>query len=152
MKTDIDMEQLQTEAVEVFTSGFTCSEAVIHAIRKALELDIPDCAIAMSSGIPWGFGGAGCICGAVAGGAMCIGFVYGRTTPGDPRNLRCFELTNELHDRFKEEFGAVCCRILTRGYEKMSPERKAHCIKMVKFAVVTVAEILIREHKKDLEA
>jgi len=150
MKTDIDREKLKEEAVKVFTSGFTCSESVIYAIRKELELDIPDCAIAMSSGIPWGFGGAGCICGAVAGGAMCIGFVYGRTTPGDPRNIRCFALTEELHNRFKDHFGAVCCRILTKGYEKQSPERKAHCIEMVKFTVDAVADILLREHEKDL--
>lgn len=147
MKTSIDYELLQKEAVEVFTSGFTCSESVIYAIRKALELEIPDCAIAMSSGIPWGFGGAGCICGAVAGGAMCIGFVHGRTVPGDPKNLHCFELTKELHDAFTSEFGAACCRVLTKGYEKQSPERKAHCIKMVQFVVVKVAKILIRENE-----
>ncbi|MCR4955858.1 MAG: C-GCAxxG-C-C family protein [Lachnospiraceae bacterium] len=149
MKTDIDMKWLEEFAVKDFTSGYTCSESVIDTIRKAMELDIPDCAIAMSSGIPWGFGGAGCLCGAAAGAAMCLGFVYGRTEPGDTRNLRCFELTNEFHDRFKEKFGATCCRVLTKGYEKQSPERKAHCIEIVKFTVVTVAEMLIREHEKD---
>ena len=74
----VDMNKLQDNAVKIFTSGFACSESVIAAIRDALELDIPDSAIAMSSGFPWGMGGAGCLCGAVAGGAMCIGFLYGR--------------------------------------------------------------------------
>lgn len=150
MNTNIDMKKLQEDAVEIFTSGFACSESVISTIRKDLDLDIPDSAIAMSSGFPWGLGGAGCLCGAVAGGAMCIGFVYGRSIPGDPKINRCFELTNEFHDKFKARFGASCCRILIKDYpDRNSQERKCHCIEMVKFAVVAVAEILIREYQKD---
>ena len=33
--------------------------------------------------------------------------------------------------------------------EKNSPERKAHCIEMVKFTVKKLSEILIRELEKD---
>ena len=57
---------------------------------------------AMSSGFPWGLGGGGCICGALAGGTMCIGYFFGRKTPGDPKINKCFELTKELHDFFRE--------------------------------------------------
>ena len=46
-------------------------------IRKNFELDMSDDAIAMSSGFPWGLGGGGCICGALAGGTMCIGYFFG---------------------------------------------------------------------------
>ena len=98
MNTSIDMEKLREDAVHIFNSGFTCSESVIYAIRKNFELEMSDDAIAMSSGFPWGLGGAGCICGALAGGTMCIGYFYGRTEPGDPRNQLCFKLCNELHD------------------------------------------------------
>lgn len=150
MNTNIDMNKLQDDAEKIFTTGFACSESVIAAIRDAFDLNIPDSAIAMSSGFPWGLGGAGCLCGAVAGGAMCIGFLYGRTTPGDPKINRCFELTNEFHDKFKKEFGTTCCRVLIKNYpDKNSQERKCHCIRMVRFAVVAVAEILICEYEKD---
>ena len=100
MNTSIDMEKLREDAVHIFNSGFTCSESVIYAIKKNFELEMSDDAIAMSSGFPWGLGGAGCICGALAGGTMCIGYFYGRTEPGDPRNQLCFKLCNELHDFF----------------------------------------------------
>ncbi len=150
MNTNIDINKLQDDAEKIFTTGFACSESVIAAIRDAFDLNIPDSAIAMSSGFPWGLGGAGCLCGAVAGGAMCIGFLYGRTTPGDPKINRCFELTNEFHDKFKKEFGTTCCRVLIKNYpDKNSQERKCHCIRMVRFAVAAVAEILIREYEKD---
>lgn len=143
MNTSIDMEKLREDAVHIFNSGFTCSESVIYAIRKNFKLEMSDDAIAMSSGFPWGLGGAGCICGALAGGTMCIGYFYGRTEPGDPRNQLCFKLCNELHDFFKENYGAACCRVLTRGMEKQSPERKAHCTKMVSGTVVKTAEIIL---------
>ena len=147
MNTNINMEQLQKDAVDIFHQGFACSESVIYALRKNFELEMSDDAIAMSTGFPWGLGGGGCICGALAGATMVIGYFYGRTEPGDPRNQLCFKLCNELHDFFKENYGAACCRVLTRGMEKQSPERKAHCTKMVSGTVVKTAEIILNNLK-----
>lgn len=74
MTTNIDMQALRNDAVEIFNHGFACSESVIYAIKKHFDLDLSDDAIAMSSGFPWGLGGGGCICGALAGSTMCIGY------------------------------------------------------------------------------
>lgn len=145
MVYEVDMDALQKDAVEIFHSGFACSESVIYAIRKHFQLDWSDDVIAMSSGFPWGLGGGGCICGALAGGTMCLGYFFGRRTPGDPKIKKCFELTNELHDYFKETCGGTCCRVLTRGMEKNSPERKAQCTRFVEVTVKKVAEIVLRE-------
>lgn len=149
MTTNIQMEELVNDAAEIFNSGFACSESVIYAIRKHFEIDLSDDAIAMSSGFPWGLGGGGCICGALAGAAMCIGYFFGRRTPGDPKINRCFELTNELHDKFKEAHGATCCRALWIGLEKNSPERKEKCTEVVTNTVRITAEIILRELEKD---
>ncbi len=146
MVKEVNIEQLQKDAVEIFTNGFACSESVIYAIRKNFEIELSDDAIAMSSGFPWGLGGGGCICGALAGGTMMLGYFFGRRTPGDPQINKCFELTKELHDYFKETNGATCCRALIKNYpDKNSQERKDHCIKMVKTTVVKTAEIIMRE-------
>ena len=149
MTTNVDLEKLQKDAVDIFNQGFACSESVIYAIKENFELDMSDDAIAMSSGFPWGLGGGGCICGALAGATMCIGYFFGRKTPGDPKVKRCFDLTAEFHDAFKNEFGATCCRILTKDMEKHSQERKNHCMEMVSFTVEKVADIIIRELEKD---
>ena len=119
MNTNINMEQLQKDAVDIFHQGFACSESVIYALRKNFELEMSDDAIAMSTGFPWGLGGGGCICGALAGATMVIGYFYGRTVPGDPKNVRCFALCNELHDFFKETCGGTCCP--TRWAPSWSP-------------------------------
>ncbi len=152
MNTTVNIEQLQKEADATFHSGFTCAETVIYTINKAFDLGMPESAIAMSSGFPWGLGGGGCICGALAGATMCIGYLYGRTTPGDPKVNRCFELTHELHDAFKSANGGTCCRVLTRGLEKNSPERKANCANIVYNTIEMTAKILMRELEKDKEA
>ncbi len=146
MITQVNIEELQKDAVEIFCNGFACSESVIFAIRKHFEIELSDDAIAMSSGFPWGLGGGGCICGALAGGTMMIGYFFGRRTPGDPQISKCFELTKELHDYFKSANGATCCRFLIKNYpDRNSQERKEHCINMVKTTVVKTAEIIMRE-------
>jgi len=147
MKLDVSIEEIQSDAVHIFQNGFACSESVIYAINKNFELGMPDSAIAMSSGFPWGLGGGGCICGALAGGAMCLGYIYGRSKPGDDTFFKCQELTKELHDYFKENCNGTCCRILTKGMENNSPERKQHCISIVKLTVKKLAEIILREEE-----
>ena len=146
MTYNVDINQIKKDAVEIFQKGFACSESVIYSIKKNFELEMSDDAIAMSSGFPWGLAGAGCICGALAGGTMCIGYFFGRRTPGDNSSyMKCQELTKELHDYFKKTNGASCCRILIKGMKKDSPERKEQCIKFVESTVEKVAEIIIRE-------
>lgn len=87
MTTNVDLEKLQKDAVDIFNQGFACSESVIYAIKENFELDMSDDAIAMSSGFPWGLGGGGCICGALAGATMCIGY------SSDVRHLVILRLT-----------------------------------------------------------
>ena len=65
MTTSIDMEHLKQDAVDIFHSGFTCSESVIYAIKKNFELICLMTLFAMSTGFPWGLGGGGCIPGAL---------------------------------------------------------------------------------------
>ena len=61
----------------------------------------------------------GHLCGALAAGVVCIGFLHGRTSPED--DLTCVdELTFELHRRFLEEFGTKECRFLREKYVPLS--------------------------------
>ena len=36
MTKDVNLDQLQKDAVEIFNQGFACSESIIYAIRKIL--------------------------------------------------------------------------------------------------------------------
>lgn len=62
----------------------------------------------------------GHLCGALAAGIICIGFLYGRRYPVD--DLTCVdELSFELHRRFLEEFGEKECRAIREKYVPISP-------------------------------
>ena len=145
MKTTVNIEALQKDAVEMFHSGFACSEAIIWATDKHFELGMGRDAIAMSSGFPWGMGGAGCLCGAAAGAVMCLGYIFGRREPGDPRVIRCFSVCQDFHDAFRKANGATCCRVLMHGLEREDPKRKEGCTRIVENAARILAELIMEE-------
>ena len=61
----------------------------------------------------------GHLCGALASGIVCIGFLYGRVSSTD--DLTCVdELSFELHRRFIEEFGEKECTPLRAKWVPLS--------------------------------
>ncbi|PKG31204.1 C-GCAxxG-C-C family (seleno)protein, partial [Methanoregula sp.] len=89
---------IRKTAEEYYRSGqFYCTEAIVKAVNDGFQLGYPERVIRMASGFPLGIGGAGCSCGAVVGGVMALGMVFGRDLPGDPSIDRCLSLCRELH-------------------------------------------------------
>ena len=42
MNTNVDVDAMRKDAVEIFQKGFACSESVIYAIKKGFDLDLSD--------------------------------------------------------------------------------------------------------------
>lgn len=150
-KTKIErLDEIQKNAEELFRSGtYFCSEAVVQTINEALASPFPKEVVKMASGFPIGMGKAGCLCGAVSGGQMALGMVYGRIE-GEPMHEKMFEMSKGLHDYIKNEYKSTCCRVITRqwaGDNFMSPERKQHCIKITGEVARWVAEQLIDDEQ-----
>ncbi len=73
------IEEVRKEAEGYFERGeFFCSEAVVQTINNLLGKPYDDNIVKMASGFPIGMGKSGCLCGAVSGGQMALGMVYGR--------------------------------------------------------------------------
>lgn len=141
-----DIEHIRNKAEEYFRNGdFLCSEAIVKVIKDEFRLPISDEAIAMASGFPVGMGGSGCTCGAIAGGIMALGMVFGRTEAKDSKIQKIMDLANELHDTFKDRHGCLCCRVLTRGMELGSPEHMKQCVAFIGEVAAEAAEIIKRE-------
>jgi C_GCAxxG_C_C family probable redox protein len=142
----IDPAQIRQVAEEYYRSGqFYCSEAIVKTINDAFGLGYPERVIRVASGFPIGIGGAGCSCGAVTGGVMAIGMVFGREKPKDPRVDRCLALARELHNLFAQRHGCLCCRTLTRGMVLKSPEHMQQCIAFTGEVAEETAKIILRE-------
>jgi C_GCAxxG_C_C family probable redox protein len=142
----VDIQRIREKAEEYYRSGdFFCSEAIVKVIKDEFGLPVPDEAIAMASGFPVGMGGSGCTCGAIAGGIMAIGMVFGRTQAKDLKVRKAMALAKELHDAFKDRHGCLCCRVLTRGMELGSPEHMKQCIAFTGEVAAETAKIIQRE-------
>ncbi len=149
--TDVNVQHLRRQAEELFLSGhYYCSEAVVKIIRDTFCPSVPDTIIAAASGFPIGMGGGGCTCGAVSGGVIALGLVFGRTKPDEKmKSAACMKYARELHDRFKAENKAVCCRILTKRMLDASDSggHEKQCAELTAEVVEIVAEIILREAK-----
>ncbi len=146
MTKDELLDSVQKEAEELFRSGtFFCSEAVLTTVNNMLGQPYSPDIVKMASSFPIGMGKAQCLCGAVSGGQMALGITYGRNQ-GEPMNEKMFPIAKELHDYTVKEYGATCCRVITRqwaGDNFMSPERKQHCIHITGDIARWVAEKMI---------
>ena len=147
LKKEVSVAKIAKDAEDLFRGGFFCSEAVVRSIRSNFEMDVPEEVIAMASGFPIGIGRSKCLCGAVSGGVMAIGLVFGRTVQKDPQVEQTLALSKELHDWFKAANGknALCCRILTKEFDMGAGEHKEQCIHFTGLVAGKVAEMIIRE-------
>jgi C_GCAxxG_C_C family probable redox protein len=146
MKTLIDPLDIRKTAEDYYRNGdFYCSEAIVKTIRDAFSLPVPDEVIAMASGFPVGMGGAGCTCGAVAGGIMALGLVFGRTHAGDKKVDKAMKLSKELHDLFRARHKNLCCRVLTKGMRLGSARHMEQCIAFTGEVAQETARIILSE-------
>ena len=129
MRFDVDLERIRKIAEDYYRNGdFYCSEAVVKTIIDEFQIDVSENVIKMASGFPVGMGGMGCTCGALTGGVMAIGLVYGRSQGKDPKVNKAMELSAKLYQIFCERHKVSCCKVLTRGMEKGSLEHMEQCI------------------------
>lgn len=148
MVSKVSIKKVRNDAEELFRKGdFFCSEAIVSSIKNNFELDMPDEMIAMASGFPVGIGKSKCVCGAVSGGVLCLGYFFGRTKGGDPKVQKTLELANELQASFKKNHGCLCCSVHTKGMDMGSGEHKTQCISFTGEIAQKAAEIIVRELK-----
>ncbi|EJE7234052.1 hypothetical protein A0J52_17175 [Clostridium sporogenes] len=141
---NIDFDKIRKVAEDYYRNGdFYCSEAVVKTIRDEFKIEVSDDAIAMASGFPVGMGGSGCTCGAIAGGIMALGMVFGRKEAKDPIVAKSMELSKKLHDDFKKEHKSLCCRFLTKDMELGSKEHMDQCIAFTGEVAERVARIIV---------
>jgi len=86
-------------------------------------------------------GTGGRSCGALSGGMMVLGMVYGRSEPGSEAP-EVLAKARELHDWFAKEKGSTCCRVLIRDLEFGSAEHLDQCVTLTGDVAERVARML----------
>ncbi len=138
------------KALELFSNGFNCSQAVLTAFAPDFGLDEK---LALMLGTQFG-GGArnGEMCGAVSGALMVLGLKYGHyESDNSEQKSRAYAIAVEYTKRFKELNSSIVCRDLL-GYDLTKPDEAACikeknlfgdvCPKMIKSAVEVLEGIL----------
>lgn len=127
---------------------YNCCESVLLALCQPLGIDsglIPKVGTAIGAGVSLN----GLLCGSISSVVILIGAKYGRTSPDqDPKPV--WDMADRYIAAFRERFGAVNCRDLTR-LDVKTPEglkeyfARVHdyeCTQRLRFAVEKALEIL----------
>lgn len=127
-----------------------CGGAVLLALNEAFEGGLTEQqAVRAASGLGHGMGGSGCACGALTGAVVGLGCVLGHGRLAPRGDATVLQASRELHERFAGEFGAACCRVLTRGLRQGSASQFDACAKRTGRTAELAARIAI-EHRPEL--
>jgi C_GCAxxG_C_C family probable redox protein len=148
------MGSIADTAEKRFLEGFSCSQSVFSSFAEAAGIDL-DTALSLASSFGAGMARMGDTCGALTGGMMVLGLMFGRTAADDEEaKEKNYRLVHEFVERFDGDFGERMCRDLLGfdpGYPEASqrfkdePELEKRCAGFVKKAAEILEEIISRE-------
>ena len=155
MKTHVNIKQVRYDAEEVFRiGGFYCSEAIVSSVRRNIAPEMPDVLIKAASGFPIGVGRSRCMCGAISGAVICLGYFFGNHEAGivnSKKSDKCLALSHEVQESFRGNHqGTLCCHIHVKGMDLLSGEHKKQCVAFTGEMAAKVAEVIARECKLTL--
>jgi C_GCAxxG_C_C family probable redox protein len=118
----------------------------VLAVGEHLWGEVDERTQRMTSALAGGVGGCGEeLCGALSGGALVIGGLYGRTSP-EQDETRCGEVVCRYRDRFLEKYGTTRCHdIRETGY---GSDNIWPCSVLVEGAATILLEVLAEEKEK----
>jgi C_GCAxxG_C_C family probable redox protein len=129
-------EAALTSLNDDFLRGHHCSEMIFVKLGQYYDESFDPRLMRLATGFGGGIAEAADVCGAVVGGVMLIGHLYGRTGLHDDQQ-DCWRYAPQFRDRFEQELGGTSCYHFTQG--EFNPANHRKCADVVK----TAAEILL---------
>lgn len=97
------------KAVELFKSGYNCSQSVVGAFAEDLGFDF-ETAMKMSESLGGGMGRMRLTCGAVSGMSVLAGMKHSKAQGGDLETRRLvYGLVQKMAEEFKSKNGSLIC-------------------------------------------
>ena len=140
----MEEQKIKEHVYKNYSSGFHCAESIANTIHELFP-ERSDTVSKVASGFCGGIGK--CredVCGALSGGVIALGSIYGREKGGDDISELVF-LSAELRRLFIEEFKSTVCKKVIENIENR-PEYD-DC----KDVTTKTARLLYDLVKKDLE-
>jgi C_GCAxxG_C_C family probable redox protein len=112
------------QALQYFTGGFNCSQAVFTAIAERHGFD-KELTLKIAAGFGGGIARLQKTCGAVTGAVMAIGLISGSSQADDTlQKEKVYSLTREFIDRFNTKHGTLKCSELLGHSLSTEEDRK----------------------------
>jgi C_GCAxxG_C_C family probable redox protein len=120
--------EVEQRVFDYFQSGFNCAEAVSKAIMELYSKENQPVIPGVATGFGGGIGASKAeTCGALNGGIIAIGWLFGRKEPKDDKKA-AYELAAEFRQKFIATFGSSTCRTILDGFGEQ--ENLIECKKM----------------------
>ncbi len=144
-------EQMRNAVDRAMRSNLYCAESVLLGVAEGLEIESP-LIPRIASGFCSGLSRTGGTCGAVNGGVMALGLLFGRDD-GESLPEGAYENVRMFMQRFNNSFGSCNCLELTgcdlsteEGHNQYLEKRIwEKCQVLTRSAVEMVAEIAERD-------
>lgn len=127
--------QVAARAEELFRQGLNCCESIIKAGIEVFQLPLPEDTYRIGRFFRQGIAESGCICGALAGGIMMLGYL------ADDYN-KDIRLAEQFRTEFVSKFGTTCCRVIRQKQSFTGKLRNRECREITGFSAGLLYEIL----------
>jgi C_GCAxxG_C_C family probable redox protein len=105
-------EDIMAKARQYLDNGYHCSEGILLAVGPHYLGKVDPLAMRMATPFAGGVSGSHAeLCGALAGGVMLIGALYGRSDP-QVDDEPCQRLARIFRKKFIQTLGYTCCQDL----------------------------------------
>jgi C_GCAxxG_C_C family probable redox protein len=149
----MDRSDAKNRASELFDSGFFCAESVLAAVAEYAGISSP-LVPKMATGFCSGLSRTNNMCGAVTGGILALGMIYGRSMPSKAVEPT-YEKVQEFLNLFQKQNGSLMCEGLTdcnlstdEGREAFKEKGlKKRCSAFTGYAAGLVVDLIMVEKK-----
>lgn len=108
--TEQDIDSRAQRALELFKSGYNCSQAVFAACADMYGIEDEQLALRLSASFGGGMGRMRLVCGAASGMFMLAGLHNGSATPHDNNGkMANYAFVQQLAGQFKDTYGSLIC-------------------------------------------
>ena len=141
----MEKKEIEQKAFDLFQNGFNCAEAVSAAIVEWHGSAPVEYATRSATAFGGGIGGTKCeTCGALTGGVLALGWLFGRTTPGADKQ-DAYAFAAEFRNKFIDSFGSTQCKVILDAFGKQ--ENLLECKRMTAAAAGMLFDLLQEEKK-----
>lgn len=116
-------EAKAASAVETFTQGFNCAQAVFTSLGPDEGID-RDVAMRVAGAFGGGIARHGEVCGALTGACMALGLKHASASNDPEAKLKTYQKVDELMSEFRACHGSILCRELI-GCDLRSEEARS---------------------------